>query len=657
MAGILLKPHATFTVDMVVSPISKLDETFSPDVYIHAIPWKVRVRKNVDENVLEVCLHCTKNSNDSPSNWSIAACATITLKSFRDEKNVFRHVEPHVFNPKWDWFGCDLIELEDLLNKNNVQNDAIQLSVEITAEDPNHVERSSLELESIDKNCNCGSAAAFRLTVSNVENLIAVRSPQFIVRGLACDWQVFKDQEHSLGIKLYTISSHKNESCEMTMSAKLLSTKPGIHPIKKSNTQKIEPGECICVEDIISWDEMLKPKNGYVNNGSITLAVKVRANKPVDDGGSNVERNDTAKLLMRLQQAIVNMVISPISKLTEVNSPEVYIHGVPFEVQAFKNEDGKSLAVVLHCSKSDNFSDWAVPVHASVKLLSFNNAKKAFKHYVTPYVFDRISRSFGFPKLIEWDDLWNEENMYVQNDSIEMTIDIVAEDPNYSNRSRLTCERINKSHNTTSTATFRLTVANVANLIAVRSSQFTVFEMPWNLMVYKHQRHRLGVALKSIESHNEVSCETTMTVKLLSSKDNSRATEKTTTEHIENGKILCVGNIISWGELLKPENGFVNNDSITLEVELNVSKPADDPNGKRNKRRRLECSICLDEMNNQEISTTPCGHMFCTDCITKTIEKHGACPLCKEAVQKGDLRCLFLSTLVLRWLCFDCTKF
>lgn len=58
----------------------------------------------------------------------------------------------------------------------------------------------------------------------------------------------------------------------------------------------------------------------------------------------------------------------------------------------------------------------------------------------------------------------------------------------------------------------------------------------------------------------------------------------------------------------------------------------------------MQCSICLENMSSGHISSTPCGHMFCTGCITRAVHGKRYCPLCKKAVTLSSLRRLYLPT-------------
>lgn len=52
-------------------------------------------------------------------------------------------------------------------------------------------------------------------------------------------------------------------------------------------------------------------------------------------------------------------------------------------------------------------------------------------------------------------------------------------------------------------------------------------------------------------------------------------------------------------------------------------------------QRNPQCSICLDEINNPCV--TPCGHMYCYECICEWLEQSNQCPICKSLLNPNDL--------------------
>lgn len=112
--------------------------------------------------------------------------------------------------------------------------------------------------------------------------------------------------------------------------------------------------------------------------------------------------------------------------------------------------------------------------------------------------------------------------------------------------------------------------------------------------------------------------------------------------------------VVSWDELLKPENGFVddaNNKSIAIEIEIKMNKPEGIDNHQKDgaagtnhaaKRRKMECLICFETISSQDVSSTKCGHVFCKPCITKSVNAYGKCPSCNTVVTVNDLFSVYL---------------
>lgn len=196
------------------------------------------------------------------------------------------------------------------------------------------------------------------------------------------------------------------------------------------------------------------------------------------------------------------------------------------------------------------------------------------------------------------------------------------------NESALDFETIDGSCDDGCMAKFRLTVTNIENLISVRTPEFKLGRIIWNLIVFKNYPD-LGIYL-----HGNKPCQTKMTVTLISTNDRVKSIQKSQTQNIEAHGGLCVNDLIRWDELLKPENEFIRNNSITIEVEVKGEtctkvevKPV-----------RLECAICLEGITSQEISSVPCGHLFCTECIRRSVLDCEMCPVCESPAALNDLR-------------------
>jgi len=59
---------------------------------------------------------------------------------------------------------------------------------------------------------------------------------------------------------------------------------------------------------------------------------------------------------------------------------------------------------------------------------------------------------------------------------------------------------------------------------------------------------------------------------------------------------------------------------------------------------QLKCSICLDYP--KDVSFTPCGHIFCRDCISTALKSQKVCSLCRRSLKKKQIKRLEFKILV-----------
>lgn len=340
--------------------------------------------------------------------------------------------------------------------------------------------------------------------------------------------------------------------------------------------------------------------------------------------------------------------IPNISRLDTILSPVMLIYGIPWKVEICKYEtagdDEPSLGVLLHCANQDASSDWEIAGLATFKLLPFSADAPPARYNITPTVFDSKADIIGESEFIRWNDLFDTAKQYVKNDTINLEVKVKAEDPTSPNRSRLLFDCKQCCENGKST-TVNLMITNIDNLMAVRTPRFRLRGLPWFIQITKNHHSQLGVSAEFGEIIPNVSCKMAMSIKLVSSKIGVFPIEKCDIHQYNCSMDLNVVEVVSWKELIKEENGFVNNDSIMLKIELNSDKPkcddADDaPAEKRSKLNqtgktrllKLRCPICGERIESQQLAFTSCGHLFCFSCIQQSIIKHATCPKCSKMV-------------------------
>ncbi|XP_055304351.1 E3 ubiquitin-protein ligase rnf8-A-like [Sitodiplosis mosellana] len=329
-------------------------------------------------------------------------------------------------------------------------------------------------------------------------------------------------------------------------------------------------------------------------------------------------------------------------------SPKVKVYDIPWRVNVCKEacEGEEMLGVYLYCEQDSEFSNWSYTAHGKFKLLSFNGNQNEREFVLTPDVFDKENPSFGC-SFIEWRDLFNATNQYVKNDTISLKIKLEVANPNDEHKSDLILENIDKCCEKSGLGKFRLTVRNIKKLLAVRSPCIVLRNIRWFLTFFK-EFDQLSISLNSSNRSEEFSYDVQMMVKLISSKSSVKPIEQIQVKEMNKGDCFEVEQLISWDELLKSQNGFVNNNSIVIEIELKVNKPGSVASNSQKrtvsgplneaKQRKMECAICFKGFGTQDVSMTNCGHLFCSKCIQDEIARSKVCPTCRTGASLGQLK-------------------
>tara|TARA_Y100001954_G_C15818321_1_gene608646 strand:+ start:378 stop:3653 length:3276 start_codon:yes stop_codon:yes gene_type:complete len=56
-----------------------------------------------------------------------------------------------------------------------------------------------------------------------------------------------------------------------------------------------------------------------------------------------------------------------------------------------------------------------------------------------------------------------------------------------------------------------------------------------------------------------------------------------------------------------------------------------------NNKEQHECVICLNKIKNSELALTPCGHIYCYDCIYKSCNIKKECPICRINLTNNEI--------------------
>ena len=231
MAGMQMQPSVSeISFKFNLPNISALNIVWSPEFSIYGVPWQIKVSK---ENLngkpwLTTRLYCAKE--DTSQQWTHAASATFKLLSFDGKVDAIeKYALPNIYDYRKLGWGSSMLRWNNLFSAANpyVKDDKITLEVKIEMADPKDPNKSELILEKTDKICVAGCTTKYRFNVTNIENLFATRSNLLMLQNEPWNLGVFKTQSDQLGINLICMTESQDFSCELKISVKLISMKPG----------------------------------------------------------------------------------------------------------------------------------------------------------------------------------------------------------------------------------------------------------------------------------------------------------------------------------------------------------------------------------------------------------------------------------------------
>jgi len=82
------------------------------------------------------------------------------------------------------------------------------------------------------------------------------------------------------------------------------------------------------------------------------------------------------------------------------------------------------------------------------------------------------------------------------------------------------------------------------------------------------------------------------------------------------------------------ENCMKKNNILNFNNKKNEIFITDDPQSKFN-YESPKCTLCLEPRKNT--SLTPCGHIFCWECILDWLDEKDECPLCRDKIGKSNI--------------------
>lgn len=248
---------------------------------------------------------------------------------------------------------------------------------------------------------------------------------------------------------------------------------------------------------------------------------------------------------------------------------------------------------------------------------------------------------------MNWDELLDKDKSYVKDDTINLDITIEAANPKDPNKSLLVYERIYSHDIPAIRNIFKISISNVNNLVAVKLPLLISLQ-PWDLTIYKADYQgseylKARLYKKNMEANGHIMIEliTQTHEKLLPNKFLKKCFRASQTYNEIQ--------IVSWTDLIDTDKGFVNKNSVVFNVEVisdDMVQLAEKMRSLlpeiKSKTIQLECAICFENMETKNVSSVPCGHMFCLECIEKSLKRLESCPSCRTPTNASSLRRIYL---------------
>ncbi|XP_037035231.1 probable inactive serine/threonine-protein kinase fnkC [Bradysia coprophila] len=259
-----------------------------------------------------------------------------------------------------------------------------------------------------------------RFTIVKIKQKNLFFSEIFELRGLQWQIKVHKRKD-ALNVYLKSLNKDKSAdwSCMASCRVQLISLcrqayEKSFKSPREFSAKHLSHG----FKKFISLKDLFDPAKSYVENNSIVLEVKVKANLPMKLS------DDLVKKL-----TFVRLTIDNINASCGFLSPVFEMSGIPWRIKVYTRKIDKErvMAVMLNCAYSDT-KRWSCQAAASFQLKSFDPVQRPHQwQFSKKHKFSRKSVSHGCRSFITWDDLLDEGKSFVRNGSIVFDIEMIVE--------------------------------------------------------------------------------------------------------------------------------------------------------------------------------------------------------------------------------------
>lgn len=362
---------------------------------------------------------------------------------------------------------------------------------------------------------------------------------------------------------------------------------------------------------------------------------------------------------------IYKFTVENIANLNRFQSEIVYIRGHPwwFVVQKLPYQamvEIPCLNLFICTEFEDEVPDKAINTYAAVELLTSSIGCETHQVYFQN-TYTSHHPSWGRTNFIRWDDLMKPENGFIVDGACTFQI-VFHTSPMHdiNDGSFMELKTIQKCCDESREGKFRLIVKKFNEFPGVCSPKLVLHNIPWQISVARFNGPKgnfLRLKLYAASKLRDWNCDINMNCKLISFDKNVQSVQQQMDCHFIPTASESL-DLIEWSKLIDVKNRFIENGTIIIEVDLEVSKVEDIKMNAVKKccltRENLnstfimskwmiamECPVCMENLFGCDASITSCGHMFCKGCIVNSLQRKKECPTCKKAVKVADLRPMF----------------
>ncbi|XP_074094994.1 uncharacterized protein LOC141524808 isoform X1 [Cotesia typhae] len=411
----------------------------------------------------------------------------------------------------------------------------------------------------------------FKFTVDHISKIKdSISSPQCVIQHLP--WNIIVKPEYetqkerqSLGLSIICEGNNtKNWMCQADVHFSLYSSKKNRKPFSRQLQHLFCSGQCAAgFKNFISWQDLNDRKKNFITDNSIIFEVCVIPD--ISDLESDALNNSLTEVRFRhTYKNILNMeepltlgpfIAYDLSWKILVKPPSIIIPVEP-----------KAIGLFLQCNNEIYSDTWSCRARAVLGICSRIEKNDETISRTIEHKFCSKRNTAGWDSLVLWKDLLNAGKQYIKDGSIIVQAYVSPEEFNL-------CAYLSVRE-----ATFWFTVNNISTLNEFQSSlPCFIANLPWKIRIGPvkiNGQKSLSFFLNCNETNNLTawSCNADAELRILPCNDDQKPFTRKLFPRIYSVGHDSWGtkNFMMWDDLVNPEKGFIENDSVIFEAYVKV---------------------------------------------------------------------------------------